>query len=69
MTSAIEKITAAASVPPRVVAEYCPRFASAAEYFAYADGINASGERITYTEEGARCGCKFNTVSAVLRER
>ena len=37
----------------RVVAEYRPRFASAAEYLAYADGINASGERITYTEEGA----------------
>ncbi len=36
-----------------MVAEYRPRFASAAEYLAYADGINASGERITYTEEGA----------------
>lgn len=37
-----------------VIESFTPRFASAKEYLAYVDGICDSGERIEYTEDGAR---------------
>ncbi len=37
----------------KIVAEYEPQFASAADYLAYVDSLNCTGDRIEYTDGGA----------------
>lgn len=35
-----------------IVSDFKPQFATKEEYFAYVDGLNAAGDRITYREDG-----------------